>query len=173
MAGFLKALYDAGSVYRAATACGVSRKRCYVVREENTEFREAWDEALEAGIDDIESTMVNRARHGDVVLYKGQVIQHGEKDAKRDLREFDTTLQIFLMKTRRRNVYGQDQDREKSPAEEAGRMLAAYERAAAEMTETEPPPGYVPPEDPKKETQKKKGARRKASKKKATKRRPR
>ncbi len=68
------------------TACersGVSRKTVYQVRERDAEFAKAWDEAKEDGIDRIEEHVIAQALNENI------------------------TAGIFLLKTLRRNVYGQ------------------------------------------------------------------
>jgi len=99
MGDFLDALYDLGSVWHAAQRAGVRRQRTYQARKECPEFAEAWEDVVESVTDDIEECAVYRARYGDLELHQGIVVK--------DVRKFDTTLQIFMLKTRRRKVYEQ------------------------------------------------------------------
>lgn len=66
----------------AAEAVGVTRRTLYNWRDQNENFRDRWDDAQEGITDTIERTAMRKA-----------------------IEDRDTTLLIFLLKTRRRNVY--------------------------------------------------------------------
>jgi hypothetical protein len=70
------------NVTLACQAAGWSRPYSYQLRQEDPEFKEAWDAAIEAGVDRIEAKAFERA-------------EEGESD----------TLTIFILKNRRREVY--------------------------------------------------------------------
>lgn len=103
MDDFLQGLTDYGTVWHAASVAGVTRRRAYDVRDECPEFAKAWKDTIERVTDDIERCAVYRARYGDIEFYQGEPVQFEGKPA----RKFDTTLQIFMLKTRRRKVYEQ------------------------------------------------------------------
>lgn len=65
----------------AAKAVGVTRKTLYNWRDQNESFRARWDDTQEGVTDGIEETAIEKAMDGD------------------------TTLLIFLLKSRRRSVY--------------------------------------------------------------------
>jgi hypothetical protein len=63
-AQFLTALQATMSVTHAARAAGISRKTAYRWRDEDQEFAEAWAEAREAAIDDLEASAFEQAKSG-------------------------------------------------------------------------------------------------------------
>ncbi|MCF8203652.1 MAG: hypothetical protein K9J82_01150 [Methylotenera sp.] len=73
-ARFCEALAALCVVGKACEAAGVSRQTAYDHRAKNPEFAKAWDDALEAGIDELEGEAFRRAVVGvDVPLvHKGQ-----------------------------------------------------------------------------------------------------
>src|ERR1051325_6101789 len=71
-----------GSVLRAAAAAKASRNTFYCLRASDPRFREAWDQALERGLDPLEDSLFERGAAGD------------------------TTAAIFLLKKRRPHIYG-------------------------------------------------------------------
>lgn len=92
----------------AAQAAGVCRKTLYNWRDENDEFREAMAEADEIVTDGLESVAVRHAMAGNVALL------------------------IFLLKSRRREVYGDQQKVEHSGGIDIRRVA---EKLAAEFNE--------------------------------------
>jgi hypothetical protein len=79
---FLENLGMTGSVLRAAAAAKASRNTFYCLRASDPRFREAWDQALERGLDALEDSLFERGAAGD------------------------TTAAIFLLKKRRPHIYG-------------------------------------------------------------------
>ena len=65
---FIEALRDLPHVALAAKMAGVHRATCYTHRKENAEFRDAWDDALGASIDALESQAFKLAMAGDSTL---------------------------------------------------------------------------------------------------------
>jgi hypothetical protein len=94
-AEFCDALAETANVTKAALATGISRREWYRTRDEDAEFRKAWDAALELGTDALEDEAVRRAHEGTLrpVFYQGQ-----ECGA---IREYSDTLLIFVLKARR------------------------------------------------------------------------
>lgn len=103
-ATFLLHLQRHGNIGRAAEAAGVSRSTVVAHRADDPEFAQQWEDALEARYDDAEEELHNRAVVGvdEPVFYKGSVAGYVN-------RRSDSNLQ-FLLKGRRRQVYGDKQD---------------------------------------------------------------
>lgn len=91
---FLAALADVPVVSQAAKACGISYRHAYKTRELDAEFAQAWDDALEEGIDKAEQEAFRRAVTGfeEPVVYQGQLTPVWSRDAHGELlyEEFDT-----------------------------------------------------------------------------------
>jgi hypothetical protein len=88
-----------GNVSRACEATGVRRATVYGWRSGDPLFAQAWDEAVEQGLDELEQEARRRAFHGTdrPVFYKGE-----ECGA---IREYSDTLMIFLLKGGRPQKY--------------------------------------------------------------------
>ena len=97
---FLDALRTTANVSRSATEAGVSRQAAYKERDNSDTFREAWEDAIEEGLDYLEEEARRRAYEGTQkpVFYQGEECGY--------VREFSDTLMIFLLKGRRSEVYG-------------------------------------------------------------------
>jgi hypothetical protein len=80
---FLEELQQQGSVTHACRVAEVGRRTVYDWRRLDGEFGRRWDDVVESTIDELEQSAFQRAREGD------------------------TTLLIFLLKTRRPQIYGQ------------------------------------------------------------------
>ena len=80
-ADLLDALRQGASVASACHTAGVGRSTAYEWREADTAFRDAWDDAVEAGTDELEDEAVKRAKAGS------------------------DTLLIFMLKARRPDKY--------------------------------------------------------------------
>ena len=64
---FLAALTEQGTVYHAAQAAGISRQTAYRWREDDPQFADLWDEAIENAVDAVENTVYQRALGGDTI----------------------------------------------------------------------------------------------------------
>jgi hypothetical protein len=64
-ATFLKTLRKVPNITLACKAAGVSRRTCYDHREQNPKFAEAWDTALAASVDRVETTCFKLASEGE------------------------------------------------------------------------------------------------------------
>ena len=64
---FIETLKAQGTVYHAAQAAGVSRWTAYRWRQDDLEFANLWDEAIEEAVDAVESVLYKKALAGDVV----------------------------------------------------------------------------------------------------------
>jgi hypothetical protein len=90
---FLKKLRETGgNVSRACKAEGIGRRTAYEWRAADEAFARAWDEAVEAGLDDLEQEAYRRAFKGTrkPVYQKGACVGY--------IREYSDTLTIFLLK---------------------------------------------------------------------------
>lgn len=65
---FLQCLRDSPNVSAACAAVQISRTKAYRVREQDADFAEAWQEALDASLDELEATAFKRAKEGDSSL---------------------------------------------------------------------------------------------------------
>ena len=65
---FIETLTPQGTVYHAAQAAGISRWTAYRWRQDDAEFADLWDDAIEDAVDAVESVLYQKALAGDVVL---------------------------------------------------------------------------------------------------------
>jgi hypothetical protein len=65
---FLTTLSEGMSVKAACQKAGYSRTTAYLHREQDPEFRRAWDEAIEEGTDELEDTAYQRAKDNSDTL---------------------------------------------------------------------------------------------------------
>lgn len=72
---FLSALADAATIGEAAIEAGINRVTAYRWKETDEEFAVAWDDALEAGTEKLETAAIRRAVEGveEPVIYQGQL----------------------------------------------------------------------------------------------------
>jgi hypothetical protein len=64
---FIDAITAQGTVYHAAQAAGISRWTAYRWRQDDPEFADQWDEALENAVDQVESTIYQQAVGGNTL----------------------------------------------------------------------------------------------------------
>lgn len=83
----IKAIAEGKGAAGAAKEVGVTRRTLYNWRAQNEVFRQRWDDAQESLTDEIERTAMQKAITGQ-----------------------DTALLIFLLKTRRRDIYQERQE---------------------------------------------------------------
>ena len=124
---FLAALADSGNVTVACEAAHLSRAAMYQWREGDASFAAEWDAALERGLDSLEDELMRRAKDGTLrpVYQGGELVGH--------VREYSDTLGIFLLKSRRRHIYGdrRELDVTGSIAHQVARMTPAEREADA------------------------------------------
>jgi len=96
---FLEKLKETANVSLAAELVGVNRIRAYQIKKEDKEFAEAWEEAIEIGIDNLEYEARRRAMHGTSkpVFYKGEVCGH--------IQEYSDKLMEVLLAAHRPGKY--------------------------------------------------------------------
>ena len=99
LAAFCAALAETGIVARACKAVEISRQTAYRWREENPDFAEAWEKALEIGITALEDEAHRRAFEGveEPIYHQGDRIG--------SVRKYSDTLSIFLLKAHRPDKY--------------------------------------------------------------------
>lgn len=102
----LDALSGLAGKGEAAKAAGISRKTLYNWRDANPDFAEALEDVDEGVTDLVESSALRKA-----------------------IREGDTTMQIFLLKTRRRDIYGDRQTLEHTGKDGAPLTITIAERS--------------------------------------------
>lgn len=96
---FLALLSQGSTVAFACVGVGVSRNTAYAHRECDPAFAAAWSEASEAGTQAMEQEAYRRAVQGveEPVFWKGQPVGA--------VRRYSDVLLIFLLKSRRPEVY--------------------------------------------------------------------
>lgn len=97
---FLSSLIETGgNVSRACLVAGIARQRLYEWRTADPLFAAAWDEAVEAGTDELEEEARRRAFSGveEPVFYQGDICGTVQK--------YSDTLLIFLLKGRKPDKY--------------------------------------------------------------------
>lgn len=72
---FLAALTEVPVVQHACDVAGIQRSTAYRAREADKEFRQAWDDAMEAGIDRAEREVFRRGVEGyhEPVIHQGRL----------------------------------------------------------------------------------------------------
>lgn len=91
---FLEALRRTANVTAAAEIAGVSRSVAYQRRRSDTGFRQGWDDAIEAAVDELEEELRRRALHG-----VEQPVFYGGKECGR-VRTYNDALGMFLLRSR-------------------------------------------------------------------------
>lgn len=94
-AAFLEALAATCNITKAAELAGVSRALVYAWRAADPKFAQAWEEALQLGIDALEDEATRRAVEGwdEPVFQKGALVG--------TVRKYSDTLLTFLLQGRR------------------------------------------------------------------------
>lgn len=64
---FIQGLTDTHTVYRAAQIAGISKKTAYNWYVDDSQFAEAWEEALGSATEDLETCMFERAKQKDTI----------------------------------------------------------------------------------------------------------
>lgn len=81
---FLQALREVPVVARACEAVGIERSTAYRAREADKDFAQAWDDAMEHGVDRAEAEAFRRAVTGfeEPVVYQGQLTPVWARDER-------------------------------------------------------------------------------------------
>jgi hypothetical protein len=119
---FLAALREVPVVSRACAAVGIERSTAYRAAEVDPSFREAWDDAMEEGIDKAEQEAFRRAVEGTDkgVWHQGSLV--GSE------RVYSDTLMALILKGRRKKVYA---DRTELTGADGGPVQQVDETAKA------------------------------------------
>lgn len=101
---FLNVLSQTGNVSRACASAGIGRMTAYEWKRDDKGFAQAWEDAIEAGTDNLAQEAIRRAHEGvdEPVYYKGEVCGA--------VRKYSDTLLIFLLKSHRPAVYKESVD---------------------------------------------------------------
>lgn len=91
-AKFLEILAETGNVSASAREIGIARSTAYKNRDENPEFSEQWDNAIEEATDKLDLEARRRAHDG----YEEPVFYQGVECAT--VRKYSDTLMIQLLK---------------------------------------------------------------------------
>jgi hypothetical protein len=103
---FLSALMRGLSVTGAAIHANLPRRTIYDWRNADTEFRTAWDDALEYGSDRLEDEAFRRAHDGvEKPLVSGGKLVKDDDGVSLRIREYSDTLMCLLLKSRRPEKY--------------------------------------------------------------------
>lgn len=96
---FLDLLRETCNVTSACQAIGASRSGAYKRRDENADFAERWDNAIEEALDSIEAEVIRRGVHGidDPVFYRGEQVSA--------VKRYSDNLLMFYLKGRRPEVF--------------------------------------------------------------------
>jgi len=92
---FIRALRRTGIVTAAVDAVKLSRSQAYQLRKTDPDFRLAWDDALQAALDELELELRRRALEG-----VEQPVYYGGRECGR-IRTYNDSLGMFLLRTRR------------------------------------------------------------------------
>ncbi len=153
---FLAALLQTRKVTLACKAVGVGRTGAYKQREQDPSFAEAWDEALEVGIDAIEEDLLDKALNGwwertieRIPVDQVVTLDDGTKQVTRTYREeltksvhrWSPGLSQWLLTRRRARIYN-----DRVVAAEALRLLGYDPNAAASTGVLVVPAGETPDE---------------------------
>jgi len=121
---FLETLRESANVTAGADRAGVTRHLVYATRKRDKDFRRAWDDTLQAALDDLEAALRGRALHG-----VEQPVFYGGKECGR-VRTYNDALGMFLLRGRRSEVFSakggkDDQADDRSAAGNAREMIMA------------------------------------------------
>lgn len=122
---FLASLRTEPNVTVAARAAGQCRSGAYALRERDSAFAKLWDEALEEGIDALESEMHRRAFSGTdkPVTFQGAITA--------TYKEYSDTLAIFLAKAHRPERFRDRSTVDLNVTDVTARIVAARARGEA------------------------------------------
>jgi len=126
---FLEKLRTSGNVSFAARSAGKARSVVYVLRRNDTEFAQAWEDALEEAADLLELEALRRAVDGTVEdkFFQGNVIG--------SIRRYSDSLLMFLLKARRPAQFDPHvRNRIVADGDDEDRIRAEIERKIARLS---------------------------------------
>ena len=123
---FLGHLTATGNVSASARVAGYQRRTLYGWREQDAEFKAAWEDAAEQGVDGLEEEARRRAHDGveEPVFYRGEKVGA--------VRKYSDLLLIFLLKGHRPEKY-----RERSEQVVKGKVEHAHTVDLSLLTDDE------------------------------------
>lgn len=144
---FLKALSEVPVVQHACDAAGVQRCTAYRARQADEAFAQAWDDAMEAGVDRAEKEAFRRAVLGfeEPVIYQGAlqfvVVRDEEGAVQMDaagnplampltVRKHSDALLALVLKGRRKKVYAERTELTGADGKDLDQRLDEVTRAA-------------------------------------------
>ena len=98
---FLAALRELPVIAHACKVVGIDRSTAYRAREADESFAQAWDEAMEEGVDKAEQEAFRRAAEGTDKGVWHQGVQVGTE------RVYSDALMALILKGRRKAVYAE------------------------------------------------------------------
>lgn len=98
---FLAALREVPVVARACGAVGIERSTAYRARDTDEAFAQAWDDAMEEGVDKVEQEAFRRAVEGTEKGVWHQGVLVGSE------RVYSDALMALILKGRRKSVYAE------------------------------------------------------------------
>ena len=125
---FLATLAESGNVSAAVRAAEVSRSRAYVLKATDPEFAAAWDDALEAAVDQLEAEARHRAIDGveQPHFHQGKVCG--------TVRKYSDALLMFLLRSHRPETY-RDRTEQRAGAQDDDRVEQEVSNARADLEE--------------------------------------
>ena len=131
---FIEHLAKHKNVAAAATAIGVSRRYMYYYRKQDKEFADKWKDAWNSVLDQLESSLMERAING----YQREMYQQGEMVGTQTVH--DSNLGMFLLKAHRPEVYSDKVNVQLSAAEyadEIRKFLESMDKSAKDAIKEE------------------------------------
>ncbi|MGD8326726.1 MAG: hypothetical protein PVF65_07415 [Sphingomonadales bacterium] len=128
---FLHHLSETGNVSESARQADMPRHSAYRLRRTDEGFAQDWDDALAQALDQLESVLIQRAIEG---VEKPQYF--GGKEVG-TVKSYSDNLAMFLLKSKRAEVYGdkkavntEDRNKTEDPLAALEAKLAAMEHLA-------------------------------------------
>ncbi len=125
---FLRVLRESANISRAARAAGIPSSTAYRWRKQLVMFRQAWDEAMNEALDNLEEVLRYRAMNGveRPHFHGGEVTGY--------YRTYSDTLGISILRARRPGIFGAEATEESGSSEHAALSVAEQlDRIAAQV----------------------------------------
>lgn len=122
---FLHHLSETGNVSESARRADMPRQSAYRLRRADKEFSQAWDDALADALDELESVLIQRAIEG---VEKPHYF--GGKEVG-TVKSYSDNLAMFLLKSRRAEVYGDKKEKGAGDTTKSEDPLATLEAKLA------------------------------------------
>lgn len=121
---FLDTIRETANVTAGAERAGIPRYQVYRARKQDKAFREAWDNAIQAAVDDLEAALRRRALEG-----VEHPVFYGGKECGR-VRTYNDALGMFILRGRRPEVFstraaGTGKEAEANPTGNARELVMA------------------------------------------------